>query len=367
MDRLYYLTHSHIDFHFAQTPRDFVVDEIPLYEFSGEGEHLILHIRKKGLSTWEMLDIVSQYSGVKVRDIGYAGMKDKKALTSQYISIPKKYESEVVKIDGVKELKILNQTYHNNKLRTGHLKGNRFFIRLKKVNAIEVSKLVNALEMIKSYGMPNYFGYQRFGKDGDNFKLGRELLDGIKKERNYKKREFLINAYQSHLFNLWLSERVKLSKIVDSFSDSEISSIYNINRESVKALKAQNHPFKLLNGDIAHHYPYGKIFFVEDLALESERFVNKGVVPTGLLVGMKAKRATDFAGVIEKDFDEEIKVVDGSRRFAWIFPENITYNYKESEAWFELGFELPKGSYATVLLEELAHRSLKDSFEESVD
>jgi tRNA pseudouridine13 synthase len=89
MERQYYLPHSPIEFHFRQSARDFVVDEIPLYPFSGEGEHLVLHVRKKNLSTWQMVDIFSNHLGIKGRDIGYAGLKDKNAQTKQYISLPR--------------------------------------------------------------------------------------------------------------------------------------------------------------------------------------------------------------------------------------------------------------------------------------
>jgi len=92
MDRFYSLDHASIDFHFKQTPRDFVVEEIPLYDFSGEGEHLILFVRKKNLTTNEMLGVFARYLGIKNREIGYAGLKDKHAMTKQYISLHKKHE-----------------------------------------------------------------------------------------------------------------------------------------------------------------------------------------------------------------------------------------------------------------------------------
>ena len=87
-DRLYPLSHAPIHFHFRQTPADFVVTEIPLYDFSGEGEHLILKVRKKALTTWQMLETLSSHLGIRVRDIGYAGLKDRDAMTVQYISLP---------------------------------------------------------------------------------------------------------------------------------------------------------------------------------------------------------------------------------------------------------------------------------------
>ena len=100
----YYLTHSPINFFFKHSARDFVVDEIPLYEFSGEGEHLVLKVRKKGLATWEVVSKVANFLGINAREIGYAGLKDKHAMTTQYISIHKRFEDKLstMKIDGIK-------------------------------------------------------------------------------------------------------------------------------------------------------------------------------------------------------------------------------------------------------------------------
>ena len=136
MTRQFFLTHSPINAMFTKNSSDFVVSEIPLYPFSGEGEHLVLHVRKKDLTTWDMLQYISEVTGCKVRDFGYAGLKDKDGMTTQYISLHKSYEPKLANFTHDK-IKILDKTYHNNKIRTGHLKGNRFFVRLKKVNPID--------------------------------------------------------------------------------------------------------------------------------------------------------------------------------------------------------------------------------------
>ncbi|MFB1008840.1 MAG: tRNA pseudouridine(13) synthase TruD, partial [Sulfurospirillum sp.] len=136
MIRQFFLTHSPISAMFTKNSSDFVVNEIPLYPFSGEGEHLVLHVRKKDLTTWDMLQYLSEVTGCKVRDFGYAGLKDKDGMTTQYISLHKSYEPKLANFTHDK-IKILDKTYHNNKIRTGHLKGNRFFVRLKKVNPID--------------------------------------------------------------------------------------------------------------------------------------------------------------------------------------------------------------------------------------
>ncbi len=353
MIKQYYLNHSKIDVYFKQSKDDFVVTEIPLYEFSGEGEHLILKIRKKDLATWDMLKILSDYTGVKSRDIGYAGLKDKNAMTIQYISVHRSYEEVLDKFEHP-QIKILEKTYHNNKIRIGHLKGNHFFIRLKRVQPLHKMKLEAALKDIATLGMPNYFGFQRFGLDGDNYKKGEAIIAGTLKVRDRKLRQMYINAYQSYLFNAWLSKRIEISKIMDNFEANEISDKLGLSVETIKEIQKQKHPFKVLNGDVFSHYPYGKIFHIENVAEEAEKFYQRDRVPTGLLSGKKTKLAVDDALQFEEEFIKETKE-DGSRRFAWIFPSEISSEYKEEKAWFELNFELPKGSYATELISELIH------------
>jgi tRNA pseudouridine13 synthase len=356
MNRFYSMNHSSIDFIFKQTARDFVVEEIPLYEFSGEGEHLVLHIRKKNLTTWEMIDKICVHLGIKAKEVGYAGLKDKNAMTKQYISINKQYEEQMESFEHP-DIKILSRAYHNNKIRTGHLKGNRFFIRLKKVNPTNAKKISLALKHLKKFGMPNFFGYQRFGKDGDNYILGEKVARGQVKERNPKVKKLLINSYQSHLFNLWLSRRLEMSTLVESFSVDELEPMLNLSRHTLESMKEQPHPFKMIIGDVMEHYPHGRLFNYEGDKEDITRFSERGISVTGLLCGKKAWQAKDEARLIEKDYDEKI-MADGTRRYAWIFPEDIEGEYKEQDAWFELHFSLPKGSYATVLIEEIAKRKL---------
>ncbi|WP_297442616.1 tRNA pseudouridine(13) synthase TruD [Sulfurimonas sp.] len=356
MDRFYSLEHASIDFHFKQSPRDFVVEEIPLYEFSGEGEHLILQVRKKNLTTNEMVGQFARYLGIKNKEIGYAGLKDKNAMTVQYISLHKKYEEalEGFSFDGIK---ILSKTYHNNKIRIGHLKGNRFYIKLKKVNPTSATKIDEALKNIDTFGLPNFFGYQRFGRDGNNHILGEKIAKGEARERNPRVKKLLINAYQSHLFNLWLSRRLEINSLVNSFKVEEIESLLNMPNEEVKKMKEQKHPFKLISGDVMEHYPHGRLFSFEGDVEDINRFQSREISPTGLLCGKKVTLATQNALSIEKDYDDEINA-DGARRYAWIYPTDIEGRFNQIEAQYEMNFTLPKGSYATVLIEEIAKRKI---------
>ncbi len=356
MDRFYSLGHSSIDFHFKQTPRDFVVEEIPLYEFSNEGEHLVIFVRKKNLSTSEMLGIFARYLGIKNRDIGYAGLKDKHAMTKQYISIHKQHETALENFEH-EGIKILSKVYHNNKIKIGHLKANRFYIKLKKVNPTSALKLDEALKNISKFGIPNYFGYQRFGNDGDNHIDGEKIAKGQKKERNPRVKKLLINAYQSHLFNMWLSRRLEINTLVSSFQAKELESLLNMPLDQIKKLQDQKHPFKVLLGDIMEHYPYGRLFDYDGSDEDLERFNARDISVTGMLCGKKVKMSSDTAGQIEKDFDDEINA-DGARRYAWIYPTGVEGRFNPIEAQYELNFTLPKGSYATVLIEELAKKKM---------
>jgi len=359
MDRLYFLDHAAIPFHFRQSPRDFVVEEIPLYEWSGEGEHLILHVRKKDLTTWDMIRDIARHLGIKERDIGYAGLKDKNAMTKQYISILKIHEEKLASFSHEK-IKIVSQHYHSNKIRLGHLKGNRFFIRLKKVTPTAAAMIQEAMHSIKLYGMPNYFGYQRFGIEGDNYQKGQAIVEKRLKERNVKMRKMYVSAYQSHLFNLWLSRRIEISKLIKSFDISELTALLNMPEHDILSMKKQSHPFKLIEGDTMMHYPHGRLFAFEANDEEIRRFDERLVSPTGLLSGNRVKSSEGQAELIEKEFSMPIDA-DGARRYAWVFPDEMESEYRENEAWMELHFSLPKGSYATVLVEEIAKRKIKES------
>ncbi len=339
------------EFVFNSSARDFTVEEIPLYEFTGEGEHLVLQVRKKDMTTWEMLDAISNHLGIRRRDMGYAGLKDKYAMTIQYISILAIHE-EKLKAFTHDKIKILSMVRHNNKIRVGHLKGNRFKIRLKKVLGVQKDKLDSVLKWIKNNGVPNYFGNQRFGNDGDNWVDGKKLIDVELKIRDKKTREFLMGSYQSYLFNKWLSKRMELNMLLEEFSESEVEQVMGLPKGSLAGTKEEPNFFKLVEGDTMMHYPYGRVFNVEELSKEAKRFESKDIAPAGLLAGKKAKLSTSTAGLIEAPFAEDIPL-NGTRRYAWIQVTEITKNYVEEKAHYELSFVLPKGSYATNVLDVL--------------
>jgi len=351
-----YPLHVKNDFVFTPSPRDFTVEEIPLYAFTGEGEHLVLKVRKKEMTTWEMLDAISNHVGIRRRDMGYAGLKDKYAMTIQYISLPAKFE-EKLNVFSHEKIKILDKVRHNNKIRVGHLKGNRFEIRLKKVLGVQKDKIDSVLKWIKSHGVPNYFGNQRFGTDGNNWEDGKKLIEGTLKIRDRKTREFLMGSYQSYLFNGWLAKRMELSLLLQEFSEADTEKLMKLPEGALKGTKSQSSFFKLLEGDLMMHYPYGRLFEVEELSKEAERFASKDIAPTGLIPGTRTKRADSVARFLEEAFDEEIKM-NGARRYAWIQVTEIKKRYVEEKAHYELSFILPKGSYATNVLDVLRGHAL---------
>jgi len=358
------LTHSKIEAYFSKNSEDFAVREVPLYEFSNQGEHLIISISKKDLTTQEALRLLSTQTGVKMRDFGFAGLKDKQGYTSQFISMPKKFEKELANFSNEK-LKINATFTHSNKLKIGHLRGNSFFIRLKKVSPLSAIKLSEALQKLDKQGFANYFGYQRFGKFKDNFKSALEILKG-KRLKNPKMNEFLLSAFQSELFNEILAKRVKLCHLSKSFNAKELSELYQISNESAREIKAQKGFFKLLKGEVLMHYPYGKCFIFEDLNEELGRFEERKITSALPLFGQKLFEAQ--LNSLQKHFEDESfkpflefkAKFTGSRRFAWSFLENLKFNYDEKKAHFCMEFFLQKGSYATVILEELLGENALD-------
>lgn len=356
--RNFVLDHSPIDVVFNKNSDNFVVKEIPLYEFSGDGEHTIVHVEKKDLSTPELLEILSSTLGVKIRDFGYAGLKDKLGLTRQFISFHKNYEDNLKNLNHPK-IKIIDVFRHKNKLKIGHLKGNHFFVKFKKVNNANATKLQNVIEILKKTGFGNYFGYQRFGNFGDNAKLGEEILDNKKSFKNKKLNKFLINALQSELFNNYLSKRLEISKLSNSFNKKEFKEIYKFDDKLIDDLYRQKTLFKLIDGEVFNHYPFGKNFLEDNFNSAIKRFEMKEISPTGLLIGSKVMQSIGSAKILEdeifSDFYEKFINVSGSRRMMWVFADDLEYKYNQLNAQFSISFSLIKGAYATTFIEELLH------------
>lgn len=353
-------THPKIDFDFQQSIERFFVEEIPLYAFSGTGNYLILKIKKTDMSTWKLITVLAKACSVQERDIGYAGLKDKNATTIQYISLPKQYEKELYKNLTTLKIEIVEKTCHKTPIKIGHLKGNRFSIMLHHVSEKNALAFEKAAQKMQTSGIPNYFGYQRFGEDSKSYLQGKEIAHSGKRLKGSKEK-LLVSAYQSHLFNEWLSSRVKLSSVISSHNATEAAKKLKYPLELVKALQKQPQFFKLFLGDVMMHYPHGKTDFVKDMTQSSQAFKSGNIAPTGLLCGANTLRAKSDAYYLEESFDDtEMGSLPGDRRFAWIWPKDVTIQYDKETKKLTVDFFLPKGAYATTFLEEIGKFSLKE-------
>jgi len=356
----YAYTHTPLQFDFKQTIERFFVEEIPLYSFTGTGNFLILKIKKTDMSTWKLITVLAKATGLQERDIGYAGLKDKNATAIQYISLPKRYEKELNKNLTTEKIEILERTYNKAPIKIGHLKGNRFSIILHDINDKDSKFFNTTAKMMQSKGIPNYYGYQRFGEDSRSYLQGKEIALSGKKLKGSKEK-LLVSAYQSHLFNKWLGQRVKLSTIINANSIENAAKKLKYPPELVKVLAKQPQLFKLFLGDIVMPYPYGKTNFVKDMQQSAQAFSQKKISPTGLLCGANALRAKSDAYHLEEPYDDtELSALKGDRRFAWIWPKEVETSYESEAKKLTVEFYLPKGSYATTFLEEIGKFSLKE-------
>ncbi|MBK8269295.1 MAG: tRNA pseudouridine(13) synthase TruD [Planctomycetes bacterium] len=279
---------------------DFVVEEIPAYEPCGVGDHIYFTIEKKGLATMRAVNDIARALGVQARDIGLAGLKDARAVTTQMLSI-EHMDPEKIRALNIPRIKIVNITRHKNKLKIGHLRGNKFKIRLRDIAGDRMTDIRTICDTLVARGVPNYFGRQRFGSRGDTWQIGRAVLCDDRKEtvdlilgrpgpfdtgevlrarqlyesgdyenaakawpygfrdnvrmcrelartngkhqRAYhaidqRLKKFYVNAFQSYLFNLVLARRIT-----------------NIDT--------------VLNGDLAYKHENGAVFRVDDAAAEA--------------------------------------------------------------------------------------------------
>ena len=324
--RIFIQNYKKIDFKFYQNIDDFIVKEESI-DFTNRGNFIILKIQKQKLSTWDLIDILAKNLKIYENEIGYAGLKDKNATTTQYISIPRKYSKEIKRFKHSK-IQILETCLHSTKLNIGDLKGNSFEINLHEVDENDINTIQKRLKSIAKIGMPNYFGYQRFGKDyKQNLEKARRIIYEDLDMKDHKLKKMLISMYQSDLFNKCLAYRVKSS----------------------------HETFKLLSGDVFLDLNKNKFFTPKNIseAMKND-FIDHKIVPTGLLCGKKAFRSLYEAREIEIKFDDMYIQEKGLRRAFLAFPkiESVSYDKKESKC--KLIFSLPKASYATVLIENIS-------------
>lgn len=316
---------------------DFVVEEIPTYEPCGEGEHLFLWIEKRDVSAEQLTQHLARSLGLRPGDIGVAGLKDRRAVTRQYVSVPVRVEAGLSDVD-TDRIHVLRAARHRNKLRTGHLKGNRFNVLARDVCDDALTRAMKITDAIDRLGFPNYYGLQRFGHDDETLILGRNLLAGDATPRDIppKRRRFLLrlalSAVQSALFNEIVASRVRDGAL-----------------------------HRVTRGDVMQVVASGGCFVVDDAPLEQQRFDTRETVATGPLFGPRMIAPSGAAAEREETvlarhdltraaFSSYSKLLPGARRAAVVWPEDLTV--EESADGIRFRFTLPPGSYATVLLEE---------------
>ena len=377
---------------------DFFVQEIPLYEPSGEGEHVYAEVQKVNLTTFDAINRIARALNVPSRDIGYAGLKDARAITRQVFSIPGTTEAAVMGLKAP-DLSVLWAARHVNKLRLGHLKANRFAAKIRGVKPTDVVRLPPALDELARRGMPNYFGEQRFGRRGDNDKLGAayvradhkallSLLLGQPDEQaddaqSAAARAAFDRGDFEESMRLWPRhaglERRVLHRLAKTHRPS--SAVWSIDerlrRLWVSALQSRvfnevvakriQSLDRLMDGDFAYKHENGACFLVENAAAEQPRSDAFEISPTGPLIGFRVslpqgeplrieQAAFDEYGLAPADFKRAGSLrVKGDRRPLRVKPTDVEFaaGVDEHGPHITVAFTLPAGSFATVLLGEL--------------
>lgn len=377
-----------------EEPGDFLVEEIPLYDASGTGEHVLFLIEKTGFTTYEALKRISRALDIPTREFGYAGLKDRHAITRQFLSVrgvsPQQVNS--VEIEGIK---VLTASWHQRKLRTGHLKGNRFSIKLSHVPSGSALAVRSILDVLEKRGLPNYYGRQRFGARKNTHILGRCLLfskwnellsyflghpGGETSPDLAAAREAFDNGEWPEALRLYprpftLERKVLECLIKTGKARSAVRAIsHRLKRLYLSAfqsflfnavLTARINSFdELWEGDIAYIHQTGGVFMVTAPEIEARRLEAWEISPSGPIFGEKTLMAVGEPGAIESDVMSREKVVldhfktspggvrlPGARRPLRVKLSDVVLN--EEPDGLRLDFSLPSGSYATCVLREI--------------
>ena len=321
---------------------DFEVEEVPAYLPAGAGDHLYLWVQKRDCAAPVLLSTLSRALQVGERDIGIAGAKDAAAVTRQWVSVPRAAEArlQAEQTQGALAsagIEVLETRLHGNKLRTGHLRGNRFVLT---VRGVDVARAQEALQpmlaSLQERGMPNFYGPQRFGRDAQNVARGLSWLSGRREgPRRGVERRFLCSAVQSALFNAYLAARL---------ADQTLS--------------------RVLEGELLQVVRSGGPFWSEDVVAEQARYDAHEVVPSGPMFGpqmrqpkgeaaLRERAVLETAGLDAAAFARAGKLMAGTRRALVVWPEELQGQLDAQAATLTLRFVLPPGSYATVLTGEL--------------
>jgi tRNA pseudouridine13 synthase len=314
-----------------RTPDDFRVDEILGYDADGEGEHALLWVEKRGANTDWVAKELARFAGVPPLNVGYAGLKDRHAVTRQAftVQLPGKADPDWSAFPH-EDVKVLAATRHKRKLKRGALRGNRFVLVLRDVNG-DKARAEEVLHAIGTRGVPNYFGEQRFGREGGNIAQARAMFAGRRVDRD--KRSMLLSAARSHIFNGVLAARAERDAW-DKPLEGEIWSL------------------------AGSRSWFGPEPFDETLAA---RLAQGDIHPSGPLWGDGEPPTTAEAGDLERgiaaannDLVEGLAKarMEQERRPLRLMPKDLRWRWLD-DATLELAFELPAGAYATVVAREL--------------
>ena len=310
---------------------DFVVKEQLGYDMSGDGEFVAVKVRKTDCNTLFVGEQLAKFAGISARNMSYAGLKDRKAVTEQWFSLQMPGQPtpdfSQFSLEGVE---ILEVTRHQRKIRIGSLQGNHFEILLR--NAEETDELKERLDFLAKNGFPNYFTEQRFGRDGNNLTQALRWANGEIKVKDRNKRSFYLSAARSEMFNLIVSKRMEL-----------------------------NLAQQILVGDVLQLNGSHSWFVVdesEDLAQLQQRLAQQDVLLTAPLIGEEEKSAVDFEHEIFAQHQALFALMrqermKAARRPILMQPQQFQWKFEPNG--LRLQFDLPAGSYATALIRELVN------------
>lgn len=379
-------------------PEDFFVQEIPAYDPCGEGEHVYCEIQKIRLTTFQAIDRLAAALRVHPRDIGYAGMKDAQAVSRQIFSIPGVTTEQVMALKWP-DLTVQWAARHGNKIRLGHLSGNRFAVKVRDGNPTDVVKLPPLAKFLTEKGMPNYFGDQRFGHRGDNDQLGAAMVRGddpallahllghpnpaVDDEDSRQARAAFdagdLETAMKYFPRRCGMERRVLARFIKTGSAGAAARIIDqrlrrlwisalqsslFNQVVAQRIRQLDH---VLTGDLAYKHDSGGVFLVADAAVEQPRAGQFEISPSGPLIGYRMSMPQgeplnieqgilQTAGLKPADFRAAGRLkVSGARRPLRVRPKDIEFSagVDETGSYIAAAFTLPAGSFATVFLREL--------------
>ena len=315
-------------------PEDFRVEEVLGFTADGEGPHLLLTVEKRGANTRWVADQLARFAGVSAREVGFAGMKDRHALTVQHFTLPLDRRPEPDWSAAANDsFRVLKAERHRRKLKTGALEGNRFRLVLRDATG-DTAVLARRLEAIKARGVPNYFGMQRFGRGAANIAKAEAMLSGRLAIRDRTLRGLLISTARSVIFNALLSERVRAGNW-DELLPGEtlmLDGSHSVFRAPQPDAELQA---RIESGDL---HPTGPLW-------------GRGEsMTTGVVHDLEEQAAARHAALARGLVEEG---VESARRALRLPVRELTW--QGAPEGLILEFFLPAGAYATTVLRELVN------------